>query len=86
MVKTELMEAKARISWLEARNKESDQAAHRYRTNWINECQQADARQATKNLEDIDDSNDIPCVSQVAEYVSSPDRIYSQCEASTSEG
>jgi hypothetical protein len=86
VIRTELMEAKARISCLETQSKESEQAAHRYRTNWINECRQADARRATKYLEDIDDSDDTPCVSQVAEYASSPDRIYGQCEASTSEG
>jgi hypothetical protein len=75
MIQTQLTEAKERICWLEKENKELGQAAHRYRTNWINECRQADARRATKFL-DEDDVDDVPCASQVAGYVSSPERIY----------
>jgi hypothetical protein len=62
----ELADARQRVDLLESCNAELTLLVARYRTNWINECCLADARD-----QDV-------CVSQADWFSSSPNRNYGQ--------
>jgi hypothetical protein len=65
----ELKDAREKIKWLEAANKELSLQMCTYRSNWINECRRADALEMYGPLNP-------PSLSQAGWTSPSPDRSY----------